>query len=60
VNRNKRGLILDLGQADVVAENFAARVMQNFGLHYPVQGVGVVDLLSHQAYKVSVMASCNP
>ena len=48
VNRNKRGLILDLGQAegkrlfldlvrqaDVVAENFSARVMQNLGSTTP-------------------------
>jgi crotonobetainyl-CoA:carnitine CoA-transferase CaiB-like acyl-CoA transferase len=65
VNRNKRGLILDLGQAegkrlflelarqaDVVAENFSARVMQNFGLDYPVlQGVKPdLIMLSMPAY----------
>ena len=52
MNRNKRGLILDLGQADVVVENFAARVMQNFGLHYPVlQGVKPdLIMLSMSAY----------
>lgn len=49
VNRNKRGLTLDLGtadgkrlfldlvrDADVVAENFSSRVMTNFGLDYAV------------------------
>ena len=48
VNRNKRSLTLDLSteagqrvflelvrEADVVAENFASRVMGNFGLDYP-------------------------
>jgi crotonobetainyl-CoA:carnitine CoA-transferase CaiB-like acyl-CoA transferase len=47
VNRNKRGITLDLGtsegkdlflalvrEADVVAENFSSRVMRNFGLDY--------------------------
>ena len=48
VNRNKRGLTLDLAtpegkrlflqlvqEADIVAENFASRVMKNLGLDYP-------------------------
>jgi crotonobetainyl-CoA:carnitine CoA-transferase CaiB-like acyl-CoA transferase len=51
VNRNKRGITLDLGtsegqelflalvrEADVVAENFSSRVMKNFGLDYAAYG----------------------
>ncbi len=58
VNRNKRGLTLDLGteegrglfldlvrDADVVAENFASRVMGNFNLDYDVLRAVKPDLI---------------
>jgi crotonobetainyl-CoA:carnitine CoA-transferase CaiB-like acyl-CoA transferase len=58
VNRNKRGLTLDLGtddgkrlfldlvrDADIVAENFASRVMGNFGLDYDALRAVKPDLI---------------
>jgi crotonobetainyl-CoA:carnitine CoA-transferase CaiB-like acyl-CoA transferase len=65
VNRNKRSLTLDLNsadgkrlflelvrEADVVAENFSARVMKNFGLDYPAlqQVRADIIMLSMPAY----------